>query len=59
MSFIHKSYEASNSSSIKIWRIWHSYLNIWKIGEAEIARLKWYREGRVPLHNLRSDIDYS
>ena len=30
-----------------------------RIGEAEIVRMKWYREGRVPLHNLRSDIDYS
>ncbi|MFX7329448.1 30S ribosomal protein S3, partial [Acinetobacter baumannii] len=26
---------------------------------AEIARTEWYREGRVPLHTLRADIDYS
>ena len=25
---------------------------------AEIARMEWYREGRVPLHTLRADIDY-
>jgi small subunit ribosomal protein S3 len=25
---------------------------------AEIARTEWYREGRVPLHTLRADIDY-
>ena len=28
------------------------------IGGAEIARTEWYREGRVPLHTLRADIDY-
>ena len=30
-----------------------------RLGGAEIARTEWYREGRVPLHTLRSDIDYS
>jgi small subunit ribosomal protein S3 len=30
-----------------------------RLGGAEIARMEWYREGRVPLHTLRSDIDYS
>lgn len=29
-----------------------------RIGGAEIARTEWYREGRVPLHTLRADIDY-
>ncbi len=29
-----------------------------RLGGAEIARVEWYREGRVPLHTLRSDIDY-
>jgi len=29
-----------------------------RLGGAEIARLEWSREGRVPLHTLRSDIDY-
>ena len=29
-----------------------------RLGGAEIARTEWYREGRVPLHTLRSDIDY-
>ena len=28
------------------------------LGGAEIARLEWYREGRVPLHTLRADVDY-
>ncbi|MEK6216434.1 MAG: 30S ribosomal protein S3 [Boseongicola sp.] len=28
-------------------------------GGAEIARTEWYREGRVPLHTLRADIDYA
>ncbi|AYN24572.1 30S ribosomal protein S3 [Buchnera aphidicola] len=30
-----------------------------RLGGAEIARREWYREGRVPLHTLRADIDYS
>jgi small subunit ribosomal protein S3 len=29
-----------------------------RLGGAEIARIEWYREGRVPLHSLRADIDY-
>ena len=29
-----------------------------RLGGAEIARMEWYREGRVPLHTLRADIDY-
>ena len=29
-----------------------------RLGGAEIARLEWYREGRVPLHTLRADVDY-
>ena len=29
-----------------------------RLGGAEIARTEWYREGRVPLHTLRSDVDY-
>jgi small subunit ribosomal protein S3 len=29
-----------------------------RLGGAEIARAEWYREGRVPLHTLRADIDY-
>ncbi len=28
-----------------------------RLGGAEIARVEWYREGRVPLHTLRADID--
>ena len=29
-----------------------------RLGGAEIARIEWYREGRVPFHTLRADIDY-
>ena len=29
-----------------------------RLNSAEIARSEWYREGRVPLHTLRADIDY-
>jgi len=29
-----------------------------RLGGADIARMEWYREGRVPLHTLRADIDY-
>lgn len=30
-----------------------------RLGGAEIARTEWYREGRVPLHTLRADIDFA
>ena len=30
-----------------------------RLGGAEIARTEYYREGRVPLHTLRADIDYA
>jgi small subunit ribosomal protein S3 len=29
-----------------------------RLGGAEIARTEWYREGRVPLHTLRADVNY-
>ena len=29
-----------------------------RLGGADMARHEWYREGRVPLHTLRADIDY-
>ncbi|MBL6783199.1 MAG: 30S ribosomal protein S3 [Alphaproteobacteria bacterium] len=29
-----------------------------RLGGAEIARTEWYREGRVPLHTLRAEVDY-
>ncbi len=29
-----------------------------RLGGAEIARTEWYREGRVPLHTIRADVDY-
>jgi small subunit ribosomal protein S3 len=30
-----------------------------RIGGAEIARTEWYKEGRIPLHTMRADIDYA
>ncbi len=30
-----------------------------RLGGSEIARTEWYREGRVPLHTFRADIDYA
>ena len=30
-----------------------------RVGGAEIARVEWYKEGRIPLHTLRADIDYA
>jgi len=30
-----------------------------RIGGAEIARTEWYKEGRIPLHTLRAEIDYA
>jgi len=30
-----------------------------RLGGAEISRVEWVREGRVPLHTLRADIDYA
>lgn len=30
-----------------------------RLGGAEIARMEWHRQGRVPLHTLRSDVDYA
>jgi small subunit ribosomal protein S3 len=29
-----------------------------RLGGAEIARMEWYKEGRVPLHTLRADMDF-
>ena len=29
-----------------------------RLGGAESSRMEWYREGRVPLHTLRADVDY-
>ncbi|MBS0622890.1 MAG: 30S ribosomal protein S3, partial [Verrucomicrobia bacterium] len=30
-----------------------------RLGGAEIARAEWYKEGQIPLHTLRADIDYA
>jgi small subunit ribosomal protein S3 len=30
-----------------------------RVGGAEIARVEWYKEGRIPLHTIRADIDYA
>ncbi len=29
-----------------------------RLGGAEIARMEWYKEGKIPLHTLRADVDY-
>ena len=29
-----------------------------RVGGAEIARVEWYKEGRIPLHTMRAEIDY-
>lgn len=29
-----------------------------RLGGAEMARTEWYKEGRIPLHTLRADVDY-
>ena len=39
---------------LKVLKLWCSG----RLNGAEIARCEWYREGRVPLHTLKVDIDY-
>ena len=41
------------------WRLDRGALERSYLGGAEIARTEGYREGRVPLHTLRADIDYA
>jgi small subunit ribosomal protein S3 len=45
-------------SAMRLGAEGHPYQLSGRLGGAEIARMEWYREGRVPLHTLRADIDY-
>ena len=40
-------------------RLWIRITCSGRLGGAEIARTEWYREGRVPLHTLRGNVDYA
>jgi small subunit ribosomal protein S3 len=42
----------------EVWRQGHQNRLFGRLGGAEMSRSEWYREGRVPLHTLRADIDY-
>lgn len=45
-------------SSLKLGALGIKIMTSGRLGGAELARREWYREGRVPLHTLRADIDY-
>jgi small subunit ribosomal protein S3 len=45
-------------SSLRLGALGITVICAGRLGGAEIARTEWYREGRVPLHTLRADIDY-
>ena len=51
--------EARGTKRNASWRWRHQDSAVGRLGGAEIARTEWYREGRVPLHTLRADIDYA
>ncbi len=46
------------SSSMRFGALGVKIICAGRLGGAEMARTEWYREGRVPLHTLRADIDY-
>jgi small subunit ribosomal protein S3 len=46
------------SSAMRFGAIGVKIICAGRLGGAEMARTEWYREGRVPLHTLRADIDY-
>jgi small subunit ribosomal protein S3 len=46
------------SSAMRFGAIGIKIICAGRLGGAEMARTEWYREGRVPLHTLRADIDY-
>ena len=50
--------EAGCAIGDETWRPWWRINCAGRLGGAEIARTEWYREGRVPLHTLRADVDY-
>ncbi len=58
VAFLPSRHEAVGSECYAPWRWWYSINAAGRLGGAEIARTEWYREGRVPLHTLRADIDY-
>jgi hypothetical protein len=45
-------------NAMKAWRLGIRINSAGRLGGAEIARTEWYREGQVPLHTLRADVDY-
>ena len=44
-------------SAVRLGADGHPHRLPGRLGGAEIARMEWYREGRVPLHTLRADVD--
>ena len=53
-----RAMKRSVQSAIKMGALGIRITSAGRLGGAEIARVEWYREGRVPLHTLRADIDY-
>ena len=53
-----RGHEARGADGDPHGRRRHPRQRRWPLGGADIARTEWYREGRVPLHTLRADIDY-
>ena len=45
-------------STMRTWRVGCEGARVGPLERSEIARTEWYREGRVPLHTFRADIDY-
>jgi small subunit ribosomal protein S3 len=46
------------SSAMRVGALGVKIICSGRLGGAEMARTEWYREGRVPMHTLRADIDY-
>ena len=53
-----RAMKRSMSSALRLGAIGIKVMVSGRLGGAEIARTEWYREGRVPLHTLRADVDY-
>ena len=53
-----RAMKRSMSSALRLGAIGIKVMVSGRLGGAEIARSEWYREGRVPLHTLRADVDY-
>lgn len=54
-----KAMKRSMQSAMKLGALGIKVKCSGRLGGAEIARAEWYKEGRVPLHTKRSDIDYA